>query len=110
MLFKWTYKALKYSKLRLPVYTTVNQSPSYKGLLLSPKTINSSEEIVFIDATAFNDKILYFIPQKRKSIIYYSTSDGKDLLNELYIKRSERLKASRESSHVVFGRGSTLIK
>lgn len=110
VLFKWTYKALKYSKLRLPVYTTVNQSPSYKGLLLSPKEINSSEVIVFIDATAFNDKILYFIPKKRKRIIYYSTSDGKDLLNELYIKRSERLKASRESSHVVFGRGSTLIK
>ena len=65
---------------------------------------------MFIDATAFNDKILYFIPQKRKRIIYYSTSDGKDLLNELYIKRSERLKASRESSHVVFGRRSTLIK
>lgn len=109
-IFRWTCKALKKSKCKLPIYITVNQRPSYKGLLLSPKEIHAAEKIVFIDSIAYSDKIVSFIPGYRKEKIYYSTSLYLDTLNELYTNRVTEKASAKANSHVVFGRGSTTNK
>lgn len=109
-IFNWTYRALKFSKNKLPIYMTVNQNPSYKGLLLSPKEIRASEVIVFIDSAAYSNQLVSFIPKDRKEKIYYCISLNQRILNELYLKRSEKHSLLPSNSHVVFGRGSTESK
>lgn len=106
-LFLWTKKALCKSSIKLPIYTTVNQKPSYKGLLLSPLEIQSSEKIIFIDSTAYADAVIRFVPVERKERIYYVTSSY-SFLEQIYQERC-KLKAT-PSPHIIFGRGSSASK
>lgn len=105
-LFQWTIKSLKELGKSIKIITTINQRPSFINTLISPQEIKYSDKIVFIDSTAYNDSLLKFIPDFRKSRIYYCTSLYEDLYTNLYLKRK-----SRVGNHVVkFGRGSTVNK
>jgi len=88
---------------KIPVVTTVCQRPSYRSLLLSPYEIKKSSHFVFIDKTSYNDPIVNFIPQERKSQIY--------LVSNTYKLLSEGVDYSRKKNNlVIFGRATTLIK
>lgn len=105
-LFQWTIKSLKKLGKSIKIITTINQRPSFVNALISPQEIKYSDKIVFIDSTAYNDSLLKFIPDFRKSRIYYCTSLFKDLYTNLYLERKSRVR----NNVVKFGRGSTVNK
>ena len=105
-LFRWVLRSMKKLDLNIKIVTTINQRPSFVKCLLSPKEIEHTSVIIFIDNTAKKDSLLSFIPEYRKKCIYYCTS-RMDLFNLYYIKRK---KVHKHGSHVIFGRGSSVDK
>lgn len=107
-IFNWTIKAERSLNLNIPIVTTVCQRPSTKGLLLSPKEIRSSESVVLIDKSAYNDNLIAFIPYSKKKKIYFGTTD------RIICRTGELVELKKQSkritSKIVFGRGSTLSK
>lgn len=106
-LFRWTLKALKQQKKKIKIITTINQRPSCTFALISPLELKYSDRIIFIDSTAYRDSLLKFIPENRKGMIYYVTSNLENL-DSLYIERT--LNKRNRTEKVVFGRGSQLVK
>ena len=107
-IFEWTIKAMTSCRILIPVITTICQRPSTKGLLLSPYEINKSDALVFIDRSAYNDSLISFIPEYKKSCIYFGTPETAIVKTQQLI--DEKAKRSKESSIIIFGRGSTLSK
>lgn len=107
-LFPWVIKAIKELEKNIKIITTINQKPSYPLYWVSPLELKYSDTIIFIDATAYKDKLLYFLPEKRKKKIYYVTSHS-EIYSKFYEKRQEYLK-KRSDNKIIFGRGSALVK
>ena len=107
-IFEWTIKAMTSCRILIPTITTICQRPSTKGLLLSPYEINKSDALVFIDRSAYNDSLISFIPEYKKSCIYFGTTETAIVKTQQLI--DEKAKQSKESSIIIFGRGSTLSK
>lgn len=90
--------------VRLPVLCTICQSPSYKKLLITPYELCHIDHFVFIDKTSYNDPLISFIPENRRSQIYLLQLGITDRITETFpIKKPEK-------NRVIFGRGTTLSK
>lgn len=96
---------LKIAGRKIPVVSTVIQSPSYKRLLLSPYEIRNTNYFVFIDKTAYNNSIISFIPTEIRTSIYLVQSK-----NNLRLEQTKDILLEPNKGSVVFGRGSTMNK
>jgi glycosyltransferase involved in cell wall biosynthesis len=95
--------SLKKKGVKLPVVTSICQRPSYKSLLMSPYEIKKSDCFVMIDKASYNDPILNFVPERKKSQIYFCNSDDINNTQDIeYIQRAD--------GKIIFGRGTTLSK
>ncbi len=94
--------ALQLVGFSTPVVTTICQSPSYNNLWLTPFELKHTWQFVFIDKSAYNNKLISFLPDNVKCQIYLS---GKGIYKDFsYLKKVDN------GDKVVFGRGSTSIK
>lgn len=96
---------VKHSNKEIPIITTVVQSPAYKRLLLSPFEIKHTNYFVFIDKTAYDNKIISFIPAINRTFIYLMYSGKSERL-----KQTEEIVLKNHKGHIIYGRGSTLSK
>lgn len=102
-LFEMVIRAMKSQHLDIPVVTTVCQRPSYPHHLLSPFEIRHTSHFIFIDKASYNDRLLSFIPQERKSHIY-CVSDRTARITEGIPPKVNT------DGIIVYGRGTTISK
>jgi glycosyltransferase involved in cell wall biosynthesis len=102
-LFKWVMMSKQVS---CPVMTTICQNPTSKGLLLSPLEIKKSNMFVFIDKSSYKSKLLNFIDERDKRMIYLGFSNEIFDITRHIIENRQKSK----SDLITFGRGSTLNK
>lgn len=88
----------------VPILMTVCQSPSFPPYLLSPFEIHNVSHFVFIDKTAYADKVHSFIPIQYTSLIRLASVSPERMI------RTDISTTNKDKSKVVFGRGSTLSK
>lgn len=105
-LFADLIEKIREYELDIPILTTICQKPSYKSLLLSPYEMRYSKHLVFIDKTAYNDVKFQFIPNTKKSRIYFGF--GPELLE--IIDRVREKTPHVKTNEIIFGRGSSLNK
>lgn len=95
-------QVLTISDKRIPILTTVCQSPSYKRMIITPFEFRVTNHFVFIDKSSFNDKLISFIPNECKSLIYLTMGQ--------YDEITASVPFPNNSPDIVFGRGTTLSK
>lgn len=105
-LFEDLIKEMCKYEWRFPILTTICQKPSCKSLLLSPCEIRYSNHLVFIDKAAYNDALFQFIPNSKKSMIYFGF--GWDLLE--IIDKVRKNTSYVKTNQIIYGRGSSLNK
>ena len=105
-LFIELYKAIKNKNISVNIITTICQQPDFKYFLLSPLEIKASDKLVFIDKTAYKNKLLSFLPNEKKSFIYFGISKHSLKLIENILLTSSPLK----NNIITYGRGSSLNK
>lgn len=106
-LFNWARNIVESEDLNIPIVTTVCQRPSYPTLLLSPDEIRYSDKIVFIDKQSYKDPLYPFIPEEKKTVIYFGCPQSHvEETGELLSLRKEH----NCSDKIIFGRGSTISK
>lgn len=102
-LFEMVIRAMKLLHLDIPVVTTVCQRPSYPHHLLSPFEVKHTSHFIFIDKASYNDKLIGFIPQDRKSHIY--------CVSDRTARITEGIQPKVNTDGVIiYGRGTTLSK
>lgn len=100
-------KEIKRRRLQIPIISTICQQPDSPGLFLGPMEVKYPSHIIFIDNTAYNNKIFRFIPSSRKSMIRFGGNTKEYFENADRILHSVKKEKNRT---IVFGRGSTLNK
>lgn len=103
-LLKKARKAVSKSHRYIPILTTVCQRPSYNNTILTTKDIKLSDHLVFIDNSAYNDALYNFIPEDRKTRIYFGSTAGTIQQMKEFAERKQK------TEKFIFGRGSTLNK
>ena len=105
-LFEDLIKEMCKYEWKIPILTTICQKPSCKSLLLSPCEILYSNHLVFIDKAAYNDALFQFIPNSKKSMIYFGF--GQELLE--IIDKVRKNTPYIKTNQIIYGRGSSLNK
>lgn len=95
-------QVLANSDKRIPILTTVCQSPSYKRMIITPFEFKVTNHFVFIDKSSFHNNLINFLPDDCKSLIYLTM--GK------YDEITASVPFPDNSPDIVFGRGTTLAK
>lgn len=105
ILFNELCAEMKKKNKLLPIITTVCQYPREYRLRLTPNEIKYNQQVIFIDKHAFDCIYNKYIPQNRKSMIYFGI-----YFENTQIQRYSTDNVNDTKSEITFGRGSSLNK